>query len=108
MRRTSMAGLITRIGDEAPDNLWLSELRLEDGNDRWKMYLEGAAVDERYLATYLERLERSPLVRDVRLVLSELRSSAMLLPASTGTERELVRFEIEMTVPTLAATEGGT
>ncbi|MFQ3586841.1 MAG: PilN domain-containing protein [Fimbriimonadaceae bacterium] len=59
--------VVKLVSDEVPDGLWLTGITLERGRP---LVLRGTAVRSDAVAEYLERLNRTERLRDVRLVFS--------------------------------------
>ncbi len=98
VERTHAAAVLTVVGRVAPEGVWLSGITLENTDNApgtHRLTLQGAAVDEPSMATYLDRLEQASFIRNVRLLYSErIAANRLLMQAAQGS-RPVIRFEMQ-------------
>jgi type IV pilus assembly protein PilN len=69
-KKTGPVRMLDRVANDIPDKLWLTELKEQDQ----KVTLKGVSINNEVIATFMGRLEDSPLFAEVYLVSIERES----------------------------------
>jgi type IV pilus assembly protein PilN len=69
-KKTGPVRMLDRVASDIPDKLWLTELEEQDQ----KVTLKGVSINNEVIATFMSRLEDSPLFAEVYLVSIERES----------------------------------
>ncbi len=99
LERTNLASVLETVGQEAPETLWLEQVRAAPGPDAaLQVTISGAALDATAVATYLDRLERVRALREVRLSSSQTVRAAARYHDLLAADHDLSAFSITLNV----------